>query len=293
MGKTILEVLNFTTKLFWEKDIESPRIEAELLLCHILNFKRTELYLNSQRVLSSEEEQRLKTLTEERLSGKPLQYVTGEVEFFGLKFKIDPRALIPRPETEILVSKVLEHFKEEKKESDFLKIADIGTGCGNIATSLAYHLKNSLVYATDLSLDALSLAKENAEINEVKGRIEFLHGDLLAPLKDKNLENQMNAIASNPPYVQKEEKEILPEEVKEYEPEIALFSSEEGYNLYQQIIEQSSVYLKKGEGFLALETGYNQAQIVKSMIENRDDFISIEVLKDLCGIERVISAIRR
>jgi len=103
----------------------------------------------------------------------------------------------------------------------------------------------------------------------------------------------MNAIVSNPPYIQKEEKEILPEEVKEYEPEIALFSSKEGYNLYQQIIEQSSVYLKKGEGFLALETGYNQAQIVKSMIENRDDFISIEVLKDLCGIERVISAIRR
>jgi len=287
MGNTILEALNSTTKLFWEKDIESPRIEAELLLGHILNLKRTELHLNSQRVLSSEEEQKLKTLTKERLSGKPLQYVLGETEFFGLKFKIDSRALIPRPETEILVDRILEHFKN--RVSDYLKIVDVGTGCGNIAIALAYNLKNSFIYATDISSDALSLAKENAEINKVKNRIEFLCGDLLVPLKNKNLEDKIDAVVSNPPYVQKEEKDILPKIVRDYEPEVALFYEE---GLYQRIFEQSADFLRK-EGFLALETGYNQAQMVKELIENMGKFTSIEITKDLNGIERVISAVRR
>ncbi len=289
MGRTILEALNSVTKIFWEKDIETPRIEAELLLGHILNLKRTELYLNGQRVLSSTEENNLKQLIKERLTGKPLQYVLGQTEFFGLRFKTDPRVLIPRPETEILVNKVLEHFKNKNQESDFLKIADMGSGCGNIAISLARNLKNSFVYATDISQETLSLAKENAEINEVKDRIEFLYGDLLGPLKDRDLQGKMDAIVSNPPYVQKEEKELLPRIIRDHEPEIALFYE---VGLYQRIIEQSSVYLKK-EGLLALETGYSQAGMVKSMMENRQGFNSIEIIKDLSGIERVICAVRR
>jgi release factor glutamine methyltransferase len=288
MGKTILEALNSVTRTFWEKDIETPRIEAELLLGHILDLKRTELYLKGERVLSSKEENTLEQLIKERLTGKPLQYVLGETEFFGLKFKIDPRALIPRPETEILVNKVLEHFKDKNKESYSLKIVDIGTGCGIIAIALACQLKNSFVYATDISSEALSLAVENAKINTVQERTEFLHGDLLFPLKGKNLEGKIDAIVSNPPYVQKEEKELLPKIIRDYEPEIALFYEE---GLYQRIIEQSSVYLKK-EGLLALETGYNQAQMVKKMMENQGDYISIEILKDLSSIERVVSAIK-
>ncbi|HEX9911874.1 MAG TPA: peptide chain release factor N(5)-glutamine methyltransferase, partial [candidate division Zixibacteria bacterium] len=250
MGKTILEALHSTTEVFWKKDIESPRIEAELLLGHILNLKRTKLYLNSQKVLTSEEEGKLQKLIKERLSGKPLQYILGEVEFYDLEFKIDSRALIPRPETEILVLKVLEHFKKEKRESDFLKIVDVGTGSGNIAIALASNLKNSFVCATDLSSDALTLARDNAKINKIEDRIEFLCGDLLTPLRGKNLEGKIDAIVSNPPYVQKEEKEILPREVKDYEPEIALFPEE---GLYRRIIEQSSIYMKKEGGILALE----------------------------------------
>lgn len=290
MGKTILEALHSTTEVFWKKDIESPRIEAELLLGHILNLKRTKLYLNSQQVLYPEEEGTLERLIKERLSGKPLQYILGEVEFYGLKFKIDTRALIPRPETEILISKVLEHFKKEKRETDILNIVDIGTGSGNIAIALACNLKNSFVYATDLSSDALSLARENAEVNQIEKRIEFLCGDLLTPLQDKYLEGKIDAIVSNPPYVQKEEKEILPREVKDYEPEIALFIEE---GLYRRIIEQSSIYLKKEGGILALETGYNQAQVVKNLIEAKGNFNSIEIIKDLAGIERVVFAIKR
>ena len=288
MGKTILEALHSTTEIFWKKDIESPRIEAELLLGHILNLKRTELYLNSQKVLSSEEGEALQNLIKERLSGKPWQYILGEVEFYGLKFKIDSRALIPRPETEVLVTKVLEHFKKEKRETDILKIVDIGTGSGNIAIALASNLKNSFVYATDLSSDALSLSRENAKINKIEDRIEFLCGDLLTPLRGKNLEGKIDAITSNPPYVQEEEKGILPREVKDYEPEIALFPEE---GLYRRIIEQSSIYLKKGGGILVLETGYNQAQMVKNLIEAKGDFTSIEIIKDLAGIERVVFAI--
>jgi release factor glutamine methyltransferase len=288
MGKTILEALYSTTEIFWKKNIESPRIEAELLLGHILNLKRTELYLNSQKVLSSEEEEALQNLIKERLSGKPWQYILGEVEFYGLKFKIDSRALIPRPETEILVSAVLDYFKKSKKDSDFIKIVDIGTGSGNIAMALASNLKNSFVYATDISSDALSLSRENAKINKIEDRIEFLCGDLLTPLRGKNLEGKIDAIISNPPYVQEEEKGILAREVKDYEPEIALFPEE---GLYRRIIEQSSIYLKKGGGILALEIGYNQAQVVKNTIEAKVGFTSIEIIKDLAGIERVVFAI--
>jgi release factor glutamine methyltransferase len=290
MGRTISEALKSTTEIFWKKDIDSPRVEAELLLGHILNLKRTQLYLNSQRSLSSEQEEKLKRLIEKRLKGKPLQYVIGETEFFGLKFKVDSRALIPRPETEILVSKVIEYFKKEKRESDNLKIIDIGTGAGNIAIALAYHLKNSFIYATDISSEALSLAKENAEINKLEDGIEFLCGDLFAPLKDKGLEEKIDAIISNPPYVQKEEKEILPKEVRDFEPGVALFVEE---GLYQKIIDQSVMFLKKGNGILVLETGYNQAQKVKKIIEAKVEFTSIEIIKDLGGIERVVFAIKR
>jgi release factor glutamine methyltransferase len=290
MGKTISEALKFTTEIFWKKDIESPRVEAEFLLGHILNLKRTELYLNSQRLLSSKEEESLKALVEERLKGKPLQYVIGETEFFGLRFKVDSRALIPRPETEVLISKVLEYFKKEKRESDYLKIIDIGTGAGNIAIALTYNLKNSFVYAIDISSDALSLAKENAEINKVKDRIEFICGDLFASLDGKNLEQKIDAVVSNPPYVKKEEKDILPKEVRDFEPEVALFAGEE---LYQRIADQSSIYLRKAEGILVLETGYGQAQKVKNIIQVRGEFASIEIIKDLAGIERVVMAIKR
>jgi release factor glutamine methyltransferase len=289
MGRTISEALKSTTEIFWKKDIESPRVEAELLLGHILNLKRTELYLNSQRLLSSEEKERLRHLIEERLEGKPLQYVIGETEFYGLRSKVDSRALIPRPETEVLVSKVIEYFKKEKKESEHLKIIDIGTGAGNIAIALAYHLKNCFVYATDISSDALTLAKENAEINKVEDRIEFLCGDLFAPLKDKGLEGEIDAVVSNPPYVQKKDKEILPKEVMDFEPEVALFAKKE---LYERIIDQSTLFLKKGQGILALETGYGQAQKVKNIIQTKGEFISFEIIKDLAGIERVVFAIK-
>jgi release factor glutamine methyltransferase len=290
MGKTILEALHSITEVFWKKDIESPRIEAELLLGHILNLKRTGLYLNSQQVLSPEKEETLERLIKERLSGKPLQYILGEVEFYGIKFKIDHRALIPRPETEILVLKVLEHFKKEKRDSEHLKIVDIGTGSGNIAIALACNLENSFIYATDLSSDALSLAVENAKINQVEKRIEFLYGDLLNPLQGRNLEGKIDAIVSNPPYVQKEEKELLQKEVRDFEPEIALFAEE---RIYQKIIVQSRDYLKKGEGVLTLETGYNQAQKVRNMLEVKGDYTSIEIIKDLAGFERVVFSIKR
>jgi len=290
MGKTILEALHSTTEVFWKKDIDSPRIEAELLLGYILNLKRTELYLNSQKVLTPEEEETLQKLIKERLSGKPLQYILGEVEFYGLKFNIDSRALIPRPETEVLVTKVLEHFKKEKRETDILKIVDIGTGSGNIAVALASNLKNSFVYATDISSDALSLSRENAERNQVEKRIEFLCGDLLTPLWGRNLEGKIDSIVSNPPYVHNEEKEILQKEVRDFEPEIALFTKG---GLYQRIIEQSASFLRKGKGILVLETGYNQAGKVKKIIAEISDFNSIEIIKDLAGIERVLFAIKR
>jgi release factor glutamine methyltransferase len=283
MGNTCLEILNQAVEELRSAGIDRPRTNAELLLGAVLNKSKVDLYLNKDRVLSSDEIEKFNQYMHQRISHKPVQYITGTVEFFGLEFKVDERVLIPRPETETLVEVVMEHLADKENPM----IIDLGTGSGAIAVTLAANLRNPFVYAADVSGDALELAKENALRNKVESQIEFFCGDLFEPLKERNLEGQIDCVVSNPPYVSKDEFEHLPKEVKYYEPLVALQTDEEGTSFHGRIIENSLGFLNKG-GILALEVGLGQADRVADLIRNRRDFKNTETKKDLGGIDRIV-----
>lgn len=288
MSNTCLEILNQAVEKLRLAGIDRPRTNAELLLGAVLNKSKADLYLNKDRILTSYETEKFNQFIKQRISHKPVQYIIGTVEFFGLEFKVDQRVLIPRPETETLVEAVIEQLKNKENP----KIIDLGTGSGVIAINLAKNLKEAFVYATDVSEDALEVAKENALRNNAENQIELLWGDLFEPLRNKNLEGQIDCVVSNPPYVGKDEFETLPKEIKDYEPVVALQSEGEGIFFHKKIIENSVNFLKK-DGLLALETAFGQAEKVADLVRESGDFNEIEIIKDLGGIERVVKAMKR
>ena len=283
MGNTCLEILNQAVEKLRSAEIDRPRTNAELLLGAVLNKSKVDLYLNKDRILTSDEIEKFNQYIDERISHRPVQYIIGTVEFFGLQFKVDERVLIPRPETETLVEVVIEQLANRENP----KIIDLGTGSGAIAISLATNLKSPFIYATDVSQEALEVAKENALRNKVESQIEFFCGDLFEPLKNKNLKGQIDCVVSNPPYVSKEEFDRLPKEVKDYEPIVDLKTDKEGSSFHRSIIENSLDFLNKN-GILALEVGLGQASKVTELIRNRKDFKNTEIKKDLGGIERIV-----
>ena len=287
MGNTCLEILNQAVEKLRLAGIDRPRTNAELLLGAVLNRSKIDLYLDKDRILTSDEIEKFNQSIKERISHRPVQYIIGTVEFFGLEFKVDQRVLIPRPETETLVEVVIEQLANKENP----RIIDLGTGSGAIAISLAANLKNPFIYATDVSKDVLEVAKENAKMNKVENQIEFFCGDLFESLKNKNLEGQIDCVVSNPPYVSKDELKALPREIKDYEPIVALESTEEGIFFHKKIIENSLDFLKKG-GLLTLETAFGQAGKVADLIRQSKDFNRIEIIKDLGGIDRVVKAVR-
>jgi len=283
MVNTSLEILNQAVEQLKSAGIGRPRTNAELLLGAVLNKNKVDLYLDRDRILISDEIEKFNQCIKERTSGRPVQYIIGTVEFFGLGFKVDERVLIPRPDTETLVEVVIEQLANKENP----KIIDLGTGSGAIAISLATNLKSPFIYATDLSKEALEVAKENAKRNNVESQIEFLCGDLFEPLRNKNLEGQVDCVVSNPPYVSKNEFDRLPKEVKDYEPIVALRTDKEGTSFHGSIIENSLDFLSKS-GILALEVGLGQTSKVTELIRNRKDFKNTEIKKDLGGIERIV-----
>jgi release factor glutamine methyltransferase len=285
MNETCLEILNQAVEKLRSEGIDRPRTNAELLLEAVLNVPKIDLYLNRDRILTPSETEKYNLFIGERISGKPLQYIIGSTEFFGLEFKVNQHVLIPRPETETLVEIVIEHLKNRPSP----KIIDIGTGSGVIAVSLAKNIKNSTIFATDISAEALKVAKENAEMNKVEDQIEFLSGDLFEPLKNKNLEEKIDGVVSNPPYVSQEEFDQLPKEIKDYEPIVALKTDQEGTLFHRRIIGNSLDFLSKG-GILVLEIGLGQAEKVNRIFREYPNFQDIEIKKDLGGIDRVAVA---
>lgn len=288
MTNTCLEILNRAVEKLRLAGIDRPRTNAELLLEAVLNKGKVDLYLDKDRILTSDEIEKFNQYMKERISHRPVQYIIGTVEFFGLEFQVDERVLIPRPETETLVEVVIEQLVNKENP----RIIDLGTGSGAIAISLATNLNSPFIYATDVSKDALDVAKENAIRNKVENQIEFLWGDLFEPLKNKNLEGQIDCVVSNPPYVSKDELETLPREIKDYEPIVALESEKDGLFFHKKIIENSFDFLKRG-GLLALETAFGQAGKVADLIHQSDNYNDIKVIKDLGGIDRVVKAVKR
>lgn len=287
MPKTYLQSLQETKQVFKKRKISSPEVNAELLLSHVVKKPKVELYLNGNQFLTKNQEHKYKKLIQERVRGKPLQYILAETEFYGLKLKVNKDVLIPRPETEILVENVINFFKDR---SEKLKIVDWGTGSGNIAIALAKNL-NCLVYALDISQPALNLARKNASSNKIIKKINFLQSDGFKKL-EKNLKGKIDAIVSNPPYVKQSDFKKLPQEIKNFEPKIALLSSKNGLSYLQKIISEGKLFLKP-DGLIALEAALGQAQKVVQLLERDGNFEKIQVKKDLAGIPRVVLAQRK
>ncbi len=274
---TILEVLQSAAGYMKKHGVESPRLNAEHLLAHTLDKRRLDLYLEFDRVLSEEERAPLRELVKRRIAGEPLQHLLGEWDFYGRSFALDSRALIPRPETEQLVSRMLEVLPAEAA----LRVADVGTGSGAIALSLACERPAWAVTACDISADALALAKTNAGKLGVEGKVCWHHGDLLPE------EGVWDAIAANLPYIPSEEISTLSKEVQR-DPVLALDGGADGLEIIRRLITDAPKKLEKG-GFLFLEFGQGQSDAIREILAVAG-FGGITILEDHQGIPRIAQA---
>lgn len=260
---------------------EEATAEAECLLAHALGCRRLEIYLHGERKLSSEQLALLKAQAQRLQADEPLQYVLGEVDFCGHLFACDARALIPRPETELLVEAALGFSKVWKKPHP--KVPDLGTGTGCIAITLALAQPHAQLCAVDISADALALARANAERHGVADKINFIQADLLAPFAA----GELDLIVSNPPYVPTAEWEELPRPIRDFEPRNALDAGSDGLDVLRRLVAQAAEKLTPG-GALALEIGEDQGPRVAALLRAAG-FTNVAVKKDFAGWDRVVT----
>lgn len=277
---TTLGVLDWTTGRFERAGIEGARLDAQVLLAHVLKCQRVALYTSFDRPLEDGELATYRALIQRRLQGEPVAYLTGRKEFWSLSFTVDARVLIPRPDTETLVQLALELGDGLEPKPGSLALAEVATGSGAIAVSLAHERPAWKIIATDLSQDALDVAKNNALANGVGERIEFRHGHLLAPLAGQ----RFSMLVSNLPYVSEEEMRGLSKEVL-HEPHSALLGGSSGLELIEELIAGVSSLLTPG-GWVALEHGASQASGV-SNLASAAGFVDVQTRKDLAGRARV------
>lgn len=282
----IKEILDYSEDYLKSKGIESPRVEAEWLLSHALGNRRIDLYLQFDRPLSPSESVHFKSLLKQRLDHKPLQYITGEAEFMGLSLIVNENVLIPRPETEQLVEKAIELLQNDG--TDPPRVLDVGTGSGNIAIAIAKYLPLVSVTAIDVSVEAINLARENAEKNGVNERVKFLVFDLTS---DGFPEEKYDMVISNPPYISMSEMSNLQDEVTNWEPESALTDYSDGVRLIEKIINLAAKSIQKG-GHILIEIGGNeQKEIVRKLLLSVG-FSNVEVEADYNAHARFASAER-
>jgi release factor glutamine methyltransferase len=265
---TVLEAIQRSTDFLAKRGIESPRLQAELLLAHRLAMPRMKLYLNFERALTTEEANDYRELIKRRGQREPLQHITGSVSFCGFEIIVNKNALVPRPETEILAESGWTFLSPLPAGTTL----DVGTGTGCIAIALAAKCPNAKVFAADISSEALSLAKENAEKNKV--RIDFLQGDGFAAVP-KGM--QFDLIISNPPYIASAEIETLEPEVRDFDPRPALDGGADGLDFYRMFATQAKSFLKPG-GRIMLEFGDGQAPAIREIFENEKWIV--EAVKD-------------
>jgi len=302
--------------------IPSHTLAAELLLLHVLGRDRTWIYAHPEEEISPADARRFLEFIARRSSGEPTQHLTGKQEFWGLEFEVTPDVLIPRPETEHLIEVALDRLavreiragRKQTFSGEGLQIADVGTGSGCIAIALAKELPGARIYATDLSTAAIAVARRNAVRHSVSDRIHFLASNLLervstaetryiVPLLDRaksvaeheapatsHQSTLLDLIASNPPYIGRREAATLMREVRDHEPEVALYGGEEGYELYAELITEAAAHLKPG-GLLVLELGHNSLPAVQPLLD-ATAWTGVVVTNDLAGIPRVLAAER-
>ncbi len=259
--------------------------EAELVYSHVLNCDRLSLYLNKDTCLGSQQSAKVSRIFKRRILGQPLQYILGSAEFMGWEFKVDRRALIPRPETEILVNCALEKLQLGNRQLAPI-ILDLGTGSGCIAVSMAKLLPQAEIWASDISIPALQLAKENANLHKIN--INFIHSDIFGALRPGQI--KFDLIISNPPYIARDEFGALAREIF-FEPALALEAGLDGLDFYRRIINPAALYLNTG-GLLALEMGARQDQRICAMLKAAG-FEVTDIIKDYNNIKRVVIAKQR
>ncbi len=270
---TLKQALTRARGILAENNIEDTPLESELLLRHALKISRTQLYLDLDHELSHEQEEALWQLAERRRNGEPTAYITGHRQFYGLDFYVDPRVLIPRPVSELLVEIALKLAQNHPPST----IADIGTGCGAIAISLALELPEVKIYATDISTPALEVARLNCQKHRVIDRVHLLHGDMLDPILEP-----FDLIIANLPYVKKSELAGM-----KFEPRLALDGGSDGMQRIRQLCRQASSKLS-ADGSLLLEIGQGQREAITTFLHSLFPDGEIEVVPDLSGIDRVI-----
>lgn len=282
---TVLRLIRWSAEYLSEKGVESGRLDAEHLLAHALGTSRLQLYLQFDRPLTSDELDLFRPLLRRRAGREPLQYIVGRVPFRELELRADRRALIPRPETEVLVDKVLDWARGREG----LSAVDVGTGTGCIALSLLKEGPFRRVWGIDPSPDALALAGENASRVPEAGGLTLLQGEVLAGLPP---EVRVDVVVSNPPYVRDDEAGMLAPEILDHEPHLALFAGADGLAVIRDIVGASSRRLTPG-GLLALEVGSDQGAAVLEIVASNGAFHDGTLHRDLSGKPRIITAVRR
>lgn len=270
-----------------------PKLDAELLFCHMVEKNKSWLFLHYGNQVNDKTCEEFFQLIDIRASGVPLQHITGKQEFMGLPFKVNKKVLIPRQDTEMLVEKALEFVRENKQQIKNYNILDICSGSGAIAVSMAFYLKKEKykfsVTASDISKEAIDVAKENAQINGVEKKITFVEGDLFKPFpknKKGRGKRQYHIITGNPPYIPTGVIPTLIREVKNHEPAIALDGGFDGLDFYHKIINEAHLYIKE-KGVLLLEIGHDQGEDIKSIAAGTKKYKDVEIITDYAGNDRL------
>lgn len=280
---TIKALLAWTADHFAKKGLDSPRLDAELLLAHVLNCKRIDLIVRYDEQPNDSQRATFRELLQKRLERCPTAYLVGTREFYLLPFEVNSAVLIPRPDTETLVDVAMEFLKKRPAPA----VLDIGTGSGCIAVCLAHMAKAATVTAVDVSPDAVAVAQRNAKRNDVADRVTLKVGNLFAPVEPGST---FDLIVSNPPYIPPSELETLMPEVKDHEPRIALDGGTDGLSFYRRLTAECLGWLKPN-GMLAVEIGHTQDGAVRELFES-SGLKAVKLIKDRAGRPRVVAGLR-
>ena len=283
-----LDLLKVTTEHFKKKGYESARLDAEVLLAHTLGCKRLDLYVHFDSPVPPEKLAAFREVVRQRSAGRPVKYILGRCEFMSLEFTVNESVLIPRPETEVVVEAAIEKLQAMTDRPEPLAL-DLGTGSGCIAIAVAVEIKPARFIATDVSPEALAVAKANAERHGVSGRIQFMQGDFLDALAGSGIEGLVDLIVSNPPYVSEAELPALAPDVRLFEPKTALVAGPDGLAAYKKIVPGALQFLRPG-GWLVLELGRGQLDAVRAIAEAASGYEAVASAKDYLKMDRAFLA---